>query len=103
MQLGSIFPVPNGRVRLVSKNDLRDSPAWRAAFETKCKDYRYYEILEETLADGFEHHYLVIEDGDNRIRAVQPLFFLRQNLTEGVAGKVREVIDSIRRKFPRFL
>ena len=37
------------------------------------------------------------------MRAVQPLFFVRQNLTEGVAGPIRKAIDQVRRKFPRFL
>lgn len=37
------------------------------------------------------------------MRAIQPLFFVRQNLTEGIAGPVRNTVDRIRQKFPRFL
>jgi predicted N-acyltransferase len=31
------------------------------------------------------------------------MFFVRQNLVEGVPGKIRSVVDFIRKKFPRFL
>lgn len=103
MQAGNTIPVPGGLAKLVSRQALEQSEAWRQAFAPRCKDYRYYEILEETLNDGFEHHYLVLEDEAGQVRAIQPLFFVRQNLTEGVTGKVRSAINSIRRKFPRFL
>ena len=37
------------------------------------------------------------------MRAIQPVFFVRQNLVEGVPGKIRSVVDFIRKIFPRFL
>ncbi|MDQ3117341.1 MAG: GNAT family N-acetyltransferase [Verrucomicrobiota bacterium] len=37
------------------------------------------------------------------MRAIQPLFFVRQNLTEGMTGSARSAVDRVRRKFPRFL
>ena len=51
----------------------------------------------------FEHYYLLIEDEAGNVRAVQPVFFVRQNLVEGVPGKIRSVVDLIRKIFPRFL
>jgi predicted N-acyltransferase len=103
MQASSTVPIPEGIARLVSQTDLQSCEAWHKAFATRCKDYRYYEILEQTLHDGFEHHYLLIENRAGEVRAVQPLFFVRQNLTEGVTGRIRSVIDAVRAKFPRFL
>src|SRR3954463_10918515 len=100
---GTPVPFPGGVAKLVSQRDLQQVPAWHKAFEAQCKDYRYYEILEDTLRDGFEHHYLVLEDSAGEVRAIQPLFFIRQNLTEGVTGRVRAALDAVRRKFPRFL
>ena len=84
----SPVPVPNGVARLVPSSALQQCDAWKKAFAVQCKDHRYYEIIEHTL-DGFEHHYLLIEDHSGTVRAVQPLFFVRQNLTEGVTGRVR--------------
>ncbi len=37
------------------------------------------------------------------MRAIQPLFLVRQKLTEGVAGPIRKAVDRVRQRFPRFL
>lgn len=97
------FAIPQGQARLVSREAIHALPEWSAAFSRFCKDHRYYELVETTLRDGFEHSYLVLEDHAGRARAIQPLFFLRQNLVEGVPGAIRSVVDRIRRVFPRFL
>lgn len=92
-----------GAVKATQLPDLQNSEAWKGALQNKCKDHRYYEIVEETLECGFEHHYLVLEDGSGNVRAIQPVFFARQNLVEGVPGKIRSIVDGIRKVFPRFL
>src|SRR5207237_6757830 len=83
--------------------DLQNCDTWPLAFRNKCKDHRYYEIVEEALDGDFEHHYLVLEDDSGNVRAIQPVFLVRQNLVEGVPGKIRSVVDLIRKKFPCFL
>jgi predicted N-acyltransferase len=95
--------IPEGSVTVVQLPDLQDCDVWRQALQRKCKDYRYYEIVEETLQCGFEHHYLLLEDASGNVRAIQPVFFVRQNLVEGVPGKIRSIVDGIRKVFPRFL
>jgi predicted N-acyltransferase len=92
-----------GVVRVITHADLQNCDAWKRAFRNKCKDHRYYEIVEETLGGGFEYHYLLLEDDSGNVRAVQPVFFLRQNLVEGVPGKIRSAVDAVRKMFPRFL
>src|SRR5438477_10713389 len=37
------------------------------------------------------------------MRGIQPFFFVQQNLVEEIPGGARRLVDSIRRKFPRFL
>jgi len=83
--------------------ELQNCDAWKRALQNKCKDYRYYEIMEETLECGFEDHYLLLEDAPANVLAIQPVFFVRQNLVEGVPGKIRSIVDGIRKVFPRFL
>src|SRR5205807_5944665 len=83
--------------------DIQNREEWKRAFQNRCKDHRYYEIVEETLRNDFEHQYVRLEDSSGNIRAIQPVFFVRQNLVEGVPGKIRSVVDLIRKKFPRFL
>jgi predicted N-acyltransferase len=103
MSVTNAIPVPNGVARIRSLAELQNCDAWPRALRNKCKDHRYYEIVEETLEAGFEYHYLQLEDNSGNVRAIQPVFFVRQNLVEGVLGKIRSVVDLIRRKFPRFL
>src|SRR5947208_12980634 len=95
--------VPEGSVTVVQLHEAQNCDAWKRALRNKCKDYRYYEIVEETLECGFEHHYLLLEDASGNVRGVQPIFFVRQNLVEGVPGKIRYIVDGIRKIFPRFL
>ena len=96
--------LPHGGVaKVVTRSQLAGSVAWRRAFQNKCKDHRFYEIIENTLANDFDYRYWLLEDLDGNIRAVQPMFFVRQNLVEGVPGRVRWIVDFIRKKFPRFL
>ena len=103
MPLGSRILTPQGLAKVVASSELRNCDAWERAFHNKCKDRRYYEIVEETLKDGFEHRYLLLEDSSGNARAVQPVFFVRQNLVEGVPGKVSSIVDRVRKIFPRFL
>jgi predicted N-acyltransferase len=94
--------IPNGNVTLLSRAELAGCKAWQQALRTACKDHRYYEIVERTLANEFEHRYLLLEDQSGKTRAVQPVFFVRQDLLEGVP-KMRAIVDLVRRLFPRFL
>jgi len=97
------IPIPDGIAKIVSRTELLNCDAWQRAFHDKCKDNRYYEIVDETLEGNFEHRYVFIEDRSGTVRAVQPVFFVRQNLVEGVPGRIRSVVDFVREKFPRFL
>ena len=103
MPTGNEISVPNGMAKVVALTDVQNCESWERAFQNRCKDHRYYEIVEETLRNDFEHHYLRVEDPSGNIRAIQPVFFVRQNLVEGVPGKIRYAVDVIRKIFPRFL
>ena len=98
------IPFPQGVAKVLTLAELKNCDAWRRAFQNKCQDHRYYEIVEETLVENdFEHHYLRLEDDAGNVRAIQPVFFVRQNLVEGLPRKVRSAVDGIRKIFPRFL
>src|SRR5439155_18287674 len=103
MAAGNKIPFPNGAAKVVALTDVQNREEWKRAFQNRCKDHRYYEIVEETLEGDFEHHYLLLGDQAGTIRAIQPIFLVRQNLVEGVPGNIRSVVDVIRKIFPRFL
>jgi len=95
--------IPNGTARLASRSELKNIPAWPESFRAQCKDHRYYELIERTLANDFEYVYAVLEDSAGTIRAIQPILFVRQNLIEGMRGAFRAIVDLVRKTFPRFL
>ena len=103
MQHGHIIQFDKGVAKVLQLRDLQNSEAWKQALHNKCKDHRYYQIVEETLECGFEHYYLELKDDSGNVRSIQPVFFVRQNLVEGVPGKIRSIVDGIRKTFPRFL
>src|SRR5438034_1576780 len=103
MPHGHIIQFDNGVAKVLQLSELQNCDAWKRALQNECKDHRYYEIVEETLECGFEHYYLVLESRSGQVTAVQPVFLVRQNLVEGVPGKVRSIVDTIRKVFPRFL
>ncbi len=103
MQERGTIPFRQGVAKVVSGGDLQGYSAWPRAFRDKYKDHRFFEIIGQTLAQDFEYRYLVLEDKSGEARAIQPVFFVRQNLVEGVPGKIRSIVDLVRKQFPRFL
>ncbi|HEX3421194.1 MAG TPA: GNAT family N-acetyltransferase [Candidatus Udaeobacter sp.] len=103
MPNGHTIQFDEGVAKALQLRELQNCDAWKRALQSKCKDYRYYEIVEQTLECGFEHHYLVFETRSGDVLAIQPVFFVRQNLIEGVPGKIRSIVDAVRKAFPRFL
>ena len=103
MDVELAVPLSDGTAKIVRIDAVQGTEFWVRAFDGKSKDHRYYELIERALANQFEHYYVVLEDHSGNVRAVQPIFFVQQNLVEGVPGKIRAIVDFIRRKFPRFL
>src|SRR5438477_45598 len=103
MAVGNFIPFEQGVAKVATLAELQSCEAWKRAFQNKCKDHRYYEIVEDTLQGGFQFRYLVLQDDSGEVRAIQPVFFIRQNLFEGVPGKIRSIVDLVRKIFPRFL
>jgi predicted N-acyltransferase len=96
------IPFAGGNARVLSRADLARSEAWPQMFSGKTKDHRFYEIVADTLGTNFEHHYLLLEDSAGKVRGIQPVFFVQQNLVEGVPA-LRAAVEKVRQRFPRFL
>ena len=67
------------------------------------KDFRYYELLEETLREQFDYRYAVLHDEASDEWAIQPLFFVNQDLLGGLPKAVRSLFAPIRKVWPSFL
>src|ERR1700756_5820548 len=96
-------PFAQGTARILTLAEVQNLDAWKRAFQDKCKDHRYYELIERTLANDFEYRYIVLEGKSGNVHAIQPILLVRQNLVEGVPGAFRRMVDLVRKRFPRFL
>jgi hypothetical protein len=94
---------PKGTVRVATHAELETEPIWAGCFAHSRKDSRYYDLVDETLRDGFEHHYFVLEDEAATVRAIQPFFLLDQDVLAGSSPRIRALAAGVRQYLPRFL
>jgi len=90
-------------VELVSRAELAHFPRWKQAFGGLRKDHRYFEIVEDTIHQGFDHRYFVIKDGSGAVQAIQPCFILDQDLLQGAGSRAGTLAEGIRQWWPRFM
>jgi len=90
-------------VSVVSRAELSGCAPWTSTFADQRKDYRYYEILDDTLRGNFEYRYFAIVDSNGHIRAIQPFFLVDQDILEGLGAERVHWISLVRRFYPRFL
>ena len=77
-----------GSLEVVSRAELMRLDHWSHAFADVRKDRRYYEIVEDTLRQGFEYRYFLIRDDAGAVRAIQPFFLHDQDLLAGMSPRV---------------
>ncbi len=97
------FATSSGKARIVSALNGDDLARWERAFNGHAKDHRYHRIAAETLATQFDHRYLFLENAATGEVAMQQLFFVRQDLTAGMPGKLRAMLNWPRKMFPGWL
>jgi Peptidogalycan biosysnthesis/recognition len=90
-------------ISVVSRVEFSGCAPWTSTFTDQRKDYRYYEILDDTLQGHFEHRYFAIVDSRGRTRAIQPFFLVDQDILEGLGAERAYLISLVRRFYPRFL
>jgi Acetyltransferase (GNAT) domain len=99
----AIAPIEVTRVDVLTGAELAGCRRWQRAFADERKDRRYYEIIEATLRQGFDHRYFALRDAGGEVRAVAPFFVLDQDLCAGMSAGVRKVIAALRRPWPGFM
>jgi Peptidogalycan biosysnthesis/recognition len=97
------IPGVSGSVETIRRDELACCRHWSHAFEHERKDYRYYEIVEDTILQGFDYRYFAIKDLNGDVCAVQPFFILDQDLLAGATRRIGSVIKAIRSIWPRFM
>src|SRR6202043_4023330 len=108
-EMSAIGPVTSSARResfsisVISRAQLSGCAPWKSTFTDQRKDYRYYEILDDTLRGHFEHRYFAIADSTGHVRAIQPFFLVDQDILEGLGAERNYWISLVRRYYPRFL
>ena len=87
---------------VLCRGELAHCRRWASSFSGKRKDRRFYELIEETLEQGFDYRYLIVADARGETVAVQPCFLLDQDLLAGI-GRDKRLVHFIRRVWPGFL
>src|SRR6266481_640089 len=90
-------------ISVMSRAEFSRYAPWTSTFTDQRKDYRYYEILDDTLRGNFEYRYFAIVDSNDHVRAVQPFFLVDQDILEGLGAERIHWISRVRRFYPRFL
>jgi Peptidogalycan biosysnthesis/recognition len=91
------------KVEILSRNEVEACSRWEHSFPGQRKDYRYFELVEDTINQGFEYRYFALKDTMGQVRAIQPFFINDQDLLEGSGPRLKSVVDGVRRIWPRFL
>src|SRR5262249_47502165 len=89
-------------VALAARAELVRHSCWSNAFGSERKDHRYYEIVEDTICQRFDYRYSIIRDG-RESAAIQPCFFLDQDLLQGTGATMQMFAGTVRALWPRFM
>ncbi len=101
--LGATAPVFTGRLaadwtfEVYDRADAFGAERWTEQFVPHWKDQRYYRTLEETFAGEFPQRYLALRGPDGDLRAIQPLFFVEQDLTVSLPLWARRALRPMQR------
>lgn len=94
----------DGSVEVATRGELaRYQQHWARAFSSGRKDHRYYELVEDTIHQGFDYRYFIIRDAGGEICATQPFFMLDQDLLAGIGGPISGIAGFVRRWWSGFM
>ena len=93
----------HGTAYVAERAQIDQCPSWKNAFAHSRKDRRYYEIVEDTIQQGFDYRYFILEDAHGEVRAIQPFFLLNQDLLQGSGPTAQRWAGRVRRVFPKAL
>jgi hypothetical protein len=92
-----------GSVLVISRSELARCRCWQSAFAGKRKDSRYYELVEDTIQQGFDYRYFAVKNEHGEVCAVQPFFLLDQDLVAASGRTTKAMTSAVRWIWPRFL
>jgi hypothetical protein len=98
-----LFPLRGGSAHVYARAAHVDAAIWGAAFGDTHKDFEYYQLIEDTMAQDFTYRYLLVLDEQRDPVALQPLIIVDQDLGTTSTGSLAATLKTARRLWPRFL
>lgn len=99
----SRFETSFGTVDVFSQAGQIPAELRARAFAGQAKDFRYYDISARTLGGQFDHRYLVLQNAGTGQAAIQPVFFVDQDILESLPRNVHATLTRPRKFFPRWM
>lgn len=93
----------HGHAQVVHCAKEIDGAVWEKALSSHCMDSRYYELIEASVPQNFEYRYAILTNQNTGEIAVQPFFFVKQDIVAGLPARIQSLVSRVREKFPRFL
>jgi len=90
-------------ITVATLKEVRQLPEWKRAFSHLAKDWRYYEIVQETINPEFDYRYLVVRNSDGKVLAIQPFFLVHQDILQGSNTRLTKFAENVRKIWPGFL
>lgn len=103
IEAGRRLVLERPHVQVLRRAELVRCGFWKTAFARHRKDRRFYELVEDTIHQGFDYRYFAVVDKSGEVRAVQPFLIVDQDLLAGLAQRIAKLAGLVRRVWPRFL
>jgi hypothetical protein len=97
---GPPLRIPDGTAQIVDLPAALALEAWPRLWTGQRHDDRFFEIVDGTIAQGFDHRYLVLRDAAGVVRSIQPFFVCSQNLLQGIRGRMGALFSRLDRLAP---
>jgi predicted N-acyltransferase len=88
---------------IMTLSAIRWSARWPRALAGDRKDHRYYEIVDQTIIQGFDYRYVAIRNRNGAVGAIVPFFVLDLDLLAGTRGLPQWIARNVRRLWPSFM
>lgn len=92
-----------GRIDVLAREQLAAHEVWARCFAGRRKDHRFYELVEETIDQGFDYGYLAVRDGAGQVIAIQPYFLVDQDILAGLPKGLTRWVERVRQVWPGFM
>lgn len=100
---GISFETSGCKVSVVDSADGIPDEIRARAFAGQAKNFNYHDVAARALAGQFEHRYIVLQERHAGGAGVQPVFFVNQDILEGLPRRLHAALTWPRRFFPGWL